>query len=118
MKGTRIGGLKLTKVVDGDTIKVNIPGVHHIFGDNIGIRINNIDAPEIRGKCDQEKELALKARERVRELLNGAQVNLKGCSRGKYFRLVCDVNGIDDVLCSEGLAVPYHGGRKSKDWCE
>jgi len=48
-------------------------------------------------------------------------VELRNLQRGKYFRIVADVyaDGINvgDQLINEGLAVPYDGGRKTKDWC-
>jgi len=48
---------------DGDTIKFNLPGLHPIIGNKINIRVNGIDTPEIRGKCEQEKYSAEQARE-------------------------------------------------------
>ena len=40
---------------DGDTITFNLPGLHPIIGEKINIRVNGIDTPEIRGKCEKEK---------------------------------------------------------------
>jgi len=39
---------------DGDTIKFDLPGLHPIIGKKINIRVNGIDTPEIRGKCEGE----------------------------------------------------------------
>ena len=40
---------------------------------------------------------------------------------GKYFRivgrLVADGNDISKMLIEKQLAVPYGGGKKTKDWC-
>jgi len=47
---------------DGDTITVNINDVHPLLGDNINIRVRGIDTPEIRGKCQYEKDLAYEAK--------------------------------------------------------
>ena len=76
----------------------------------------------MRGKCQQEKDLAIKARNRVRDLLSQAHsIILKDVERGKYFRLVASVEAdgqdVSDLLIQEGLAVPYDGGTKTKDWC-
>ena len=108
---------------DGDTCRFDIPNVHPFFGENIPIRIAGIDTPEKRGKCDQEKDLAIKARDLVRERLQAAQsIVLKDVKRGKYFRIVArviaDGEDISDLLFQEGLAVAYDGGTKTKDWCE
>ena len=47
---------------DGDTCAFNIL-LPAIFGTDIGVRLSGIDAPEILGKCDKEKQLALMARD-------------------------------------------------------
>jgi hypothetical protein len=39
---------------------------------NMSVRVAGIDTPEIRGHCDAEKQLAIKARDRVLALLAGA----------------------------------------------
>ncbi len=48
---------------DGDTCRFDIPKPHPFFGENIPVRIAGIDTPERQGKCDQEKQLAVKARD-------------------------------------------------------
>ena len=40
---------------DGDTITFNLPGLHPIISEKISIRVNGIDTPEIKGKCEKEK---------------------------------------------------------------
>lgn len=47
-----------------------------------------------------------------------AHITLKETGRDKYFRIVARVvaDGVD-VLLKEGLAVPYGGGKKIKEWC-
>ena len=49
---------KVISVYDGDTFRVNIDSLPPIVGKNIAIRVNGIDTPEIRGKCQYEKNLA------------------------------------------------------------
>ena len=46
-------------------ITFNLPGLHPIIGEKINIRVNGIDTPEIRGKCDQEKYNAKQAKAMV-----------------------------------------------------
>lgn len=50
------GNLTVTEVrsiFDGDTFKVHISGLHPIIGQSISIRVNGVDTPEMRGKCDK-----------------------------------------------------------------
>ena len=88
----------------------------------MSIRILGIDTPEIRGKCAEEKELALKARIFANRAFRSAnKIEFKNLQWGKYGgRLLSDVY-LDDKLYSkmiidEGLARPYDGKTK-KGWC-
>ena len=81
---------------DGDTITFNLPNLHPIIGKKIAIRVNGIDTPEIRGKCDKEKYDAEQAKGMVEEFLKDAErIDLKNMERGKYFRIVADVYADD-----------------------
>lgn len=86
------------------------------------VRLDRVDTPEIRGKCQLEKDLAIKARDRSIEL-TGDGVILRNIRSGKYAkRVVADVylpngQGLADVLISEGLGRPYDGGKR-ESWCE
>ena len=113
---------RIISVYDGDTFRVDIDALPEIVGKNIAIRILGIDTPEIQGKCEQEKLLAIKARDLARDYLNNAKsIDLKNLSRGKYFRLLADVyvdgSNLADALLEKGLAVKYSGKKKSS-WCE
>ena len=108
---------------DGDTITFNLPGLHPIIGEKISIRVNGIDTPEIRGKCEKEKYDAKQAKEMVSDILKEAeQITLKNMERGKYFRIAADVivdgENLADMLIEAGMAVRYDGGKKNKKWCE
>ena len=114
---------EVTSIYDGDTFRANIAGWPDIIGERIPIRIKGIDTPELRGKCQQEKILARKAKQITVEMLRNAKViELRNMHRGKYFRIVADVyaNGknVAKELVNRGLAVLYDGGRKNKDWCK
>ena len=83
---------KVISVYDGDTFRVNIDSLPPIVGKNIPIRVNGVDTPEIRGKCQYEKDLALEARDFVRvKLSNAKEIKLTNLQRGKYFRVVANV---------------------------
>lgn len=110
------------KNYDGDTITVNLDCNQPLFCQNMSIRLNGVDTPEIRGKCKKEKLLAKKAKYYVRQKIKKSDLKLKNCKKGKYFRLVCDVyyNNISlaKKLIEQNLAVRYDGGKKNKNWCK
>ena len=94
-----------------------------IISEKISIRVNGIDTPEIRGKCEKEKYDAQQAKEMVADILKDAeQITLKNMERGKYFRIAADVivdeENLADMLIEAGIAVRYDGGKKMKNWCE
>jgi len=112
---------KVISVYDGDTFRVNINSLPPIVGKNIPIRVNGVDTPEIRGKCEYEKNLALKARDFVRvKLANAKEIKLTNLQRGKYFRVVANVvvDGVslERELLDNELAYEYSGGKKLS-WC-
>ena len=112
---------KVISVYDGDTFRVDIDSLPPIVGKNIPIRLNGVDTPEIRGKCQYEKDLALIARDFVRnKLANAKEIKLTKLQRGKYFRVVADVMidgvSLDKELLENKLAYKYTGGKKSS-WC-
>ncbi len=67
---------------DGDTIRFNLPGLHPIIGEKISIRVNGIDTPETKGKCEKEKCHAKQAQQMVVDFLKDAElINLKNMER-------------------------------------
>jgi len=112
---------KVISVYDGDTIRVNIDSFPDIIGENIRIRLKGIDAPEIKGKCQKEIDLAIMARDYLRNAINQSiKIELRNIERGKYFRIVGElyINGenISNNLIKRKLAYHYNGGKK-RSWC-
>ena len=112
---------RVISVYDGDTFRVDIDSLPPIVGKNIPIRLNGVDTPEIRGKCEYEKDLAIKARDFVRnKLANAKEIKLNNLQRGKYFRVVANVlvDGVslEQELLDNEFAYKYTGGKKSS-WC-
>jgi len=112
---------KVINVYDGDTFRVDINSLPPIVGKNIPIRVNGVDTPEIRGKCQYERNLALEARDFVRDKLSNAkEIKLTNLQRGKYFRVVANVlvDGVslEQELLDNKLAYRYGGGKKLS-WC-
>jgi micrococcal nuclease len=113
---------EVTSIYDADTFRANIPGWPSVVGKRISIRVNGVDAPEIRGKCAREKAGARAAKQHTVAMLRGARsIELRNIRRGKYFRLLADVytdgKNLAQSLIQAGLARPYHGGRR-KGWCD
>ena len=116
----RYGNVEVSRVLrvyDGDTFYCDIKQWPAIVGYNIGVRINGIDTPEIRGSSASVMDLALQARLLVvNELANARSVQLWNVKRGKYFRLVADVyvdkRNLARILLNAGLAKRYDGGKR------
>lgn len=95
-------------VVDGDTAWIGREKV----------RIADIDAPEIEGKCDYERDLAQRAKRRLLDLLNGGfEIKRTGTDRyGRTLAIITNRRGsIGDQLVREGLARTWSGRREP--WC-
>ncbi|MES1930037.1 nuclease [Salinisphaera dokdonensis CL-ES53] len=112
---------RVTSIYDGDTFRVDIAGWPRIIGERVPIRLRGADTPEMRGKCQAEKELARKAKQfTVAALRNASTIELRDMERGKYFRIVADVEvdarDLGEELIAAGLAHPYDGGARV-GWC-
>ena len=119
--------VKVLKVVDGDTVDVDIDLGFGIVLTDERVRIMGIDTPESRTSDKVEKVFGLASKNRLKELLSDeailhTQVNKDGEDmKGKFGRIlgdfVCIKDGqtkmVTEVLIEEGHAVPYHG--QSKD---
>ena len=122
---TQYGSVIVTKVIsvyDGDTFRVDIDSLSPIVGRNIPVRLEGVDTPEINGKCQYEKDLAIEARDFVRNKLSKAkEIKLNEIQRGKYFRVVAKVfiDGVslEKELLDKDLAYKYKGGKKI-NWCK
>jgi len=100
---------KLLRIVDGDTIDVDIDLGFSIHQKN-RIRLSGIDTPEIRTRDTVEKKRGFAAKNRLAELLpEEFIIRTKYDNRGKYGRvlgtlIVDDVN-INELLVLEGHAI-------------
>lgn len=116
-----IANLTIVDIYDGDTFFITIPDCDPLLCEKLGVRVRGIDTPEIRGKCEKEKQLARQAKLATEQFLHGGLVELKRVERGKYYRLVADVEVdgglLSDHLINLGLARPYDGGHRA-GWCD
>ena len=113
---------KLVRVVDGDTIDVNIDLGFSVWH-KARVRMLGIDTPESRTRNLEEKALGLASKARLKEILKGRQISIE-CNKekGKFGRVLATVWAVDkgtgesiDVntrLIEEGHARPYYGGKK------
>lgn len=129
---------RVVSVHDGDSLKVVIPVLERFFKFNV--RLNRIDTCEITSKNKTNKEAAIKARNRVVELVTcTAELPLSITQRqieamleanvrlivihclemDKYGRVLAEVytdetcaKSVSDVLMEEGLAFAYDGKKK------
>lgn len=132
-------------VLDGDTVEVRFAegpcGRLPCIGQEVAIRILNIDAPEAHrcrssslarsggrncAACDAEHDLGQQALTFTRDLVKGRAARTLNVRPDKYHgRVVADLEVLKDggwisvgaELVRSGLAVPYNGRTKLKTWC-
>lgn len=99
---------RITCVVDGDTVWIN----------REKIRLLDIDAPEMDGKCAAERALAVRSRDRLVVLLRGREVRIAREGLDRYGRTLARVGpkgeSVGEQLVREGLARRW-GDRRG--WC-
>lgn len=120
----------VVKIVDGDTVDVDIDLGFGIIMTDERVRIMGIDTPESRTRDKVEKVFGLASKERVKGLLSGdiilkTQIARNGEDmKGKYGRILGDFiverfedgkqEMLTDILVEEGHAVAYFGGSKEE----
>ena len=119
-----ISGGVVIKVYDGDTITIasKLPYKKSPLY-RFSVRLNRIDAPEIKGVSKKETQMAIISRDKLAEKCLGKKVTLTEIKREKYGRVLADVycDGLflNEWMITEKLAVKYDGGTKAKiNWPE
>lgn len=113
--------IKVTRVVDGDTIDAEID-----LGFNLKlnkrIRLYGINTPETRTRDKEEKKRGLAAKKFLQQIVDEQQgvLFLKSLDQGKFGRCIgvlfeqdFDDQSINEVLVQEGHAVEYFGGKRN-----
>ena len=117
----------IVRVIDGDTVDVDIDLGFSVWLRNQRVRLQGIDTPESRTKDLAEKSHGLAAKSRLTELLpvgskfqiataissNDSEMHEKFGRILGNFMLPSTSKTVSEVLISEGYAVPYSG--QSKD---
>lgn len=114
---------KVIRVIDGDTVDVDIDLGFQVWIRGERVRIMGIDTPESRTSDKTEKVFGLASKARLKELLHGEVILKTEVSKagedmkGKFGRILGDFILEDgrratEVLIEEGHAVLYHGQNK------
>ena len=115
---------KIVKVVDGDTVDVDLDLGFGVWLRDERVRIMGIDTPESRTSDPVEKIFGLAAKHRLNSLLGDEAILLSQVAKngenmkGKFGRILGDFKTIygetvTKVLIAEGHAVVYDGGDKA-----
>lgn len=113
--------IKVTRVVDGDTIDAEID-LGFDLKLNKRIRLYGINTPETRTRDDEEKKRGLAAKKFLQQIVDEQEgiLFLKSLDQGKFGRCIgvlferdFDDQSINDVLVQEGHAVEYFGGKRN-----
>jgi len=114
----------VVKIIDGDTVDVDIDLGFGIWMHKERIRLLGIDTPESRTRDKEEKKYGLAAKKYLTEMLNdegGIVLKTKKDAEGKFGRILGELwrttdnadKSINQYLVDEHHAVQYYG--QSKD---
>ena len=113
---------ELVKVIDGDTIDIDIDLGFGVWMKNQRIRMYGIDTPESRTRDLEEKKYGLAAKAFLTEMLDDSHLILKTHKdeRGKFGRILGEVwrttnfadQSINDYMIEKHHAVAYYGQSK------
>jgi micrococcal nuclease len=110
----------IVRVVDGDTVDVDIDLGFDTWRRGERIRLYGVDTPECRSRSATEKKAGLLAKGFVIQALHeGGTYKLTTKEKGKFGRYLgtIKIDGeltINAALISEHLAVPYSGQNKKE----
>ena len=110
-------------VLDGDTIKVEIPSVHPILT-RMSIRVYGVQAPEVHSKDACELKRGFEAKAFVQnELKDAKRIDIVNLKWGKFAgRILGDViydgKNLREALTANNLVIEYYGKKKPEvNWC-
>ena len=116
---------KVTKIIDGDTIDVDIHLGFDVVLTKQRIRLMGIDTPESRTRNLEEKARGLISKQyMIDKCPVGSKITLKSLDRGKFGRILGEiweadvdsttVEPLNKRMITDGFAVEYYGGSKDE----
>ena len=112
---------EVTRIVDGDTLDVDIDLGFSTKLTKQRIRMLGIDTPESRTRDLEEKSRGLLSKKFLMNLCPvGSKIKLVSHGKGKFGRILGEifihqgVLSINKHMCNEGYAVEYYGGNKDE----
>ena len=112
--------VKVVKVIDGDTIDVDVDLGFSVILAKQRVRLHGIDTPESRTRDKEEKVRGLLSKAFLLDMCPvGSTIRLQSHGKGKFGRILGEIYEVDDDLvsinkkmCNEAYAVPYFGQSK------
>jgi len=118
--------VKILRVIDGDTVDVDIDLGFGVWLHKERVRMMGIDTPESRTRDLEEKKFGLLSKEYVKSFLrvgeNAKMVCKSYDAKGKFGRILGDFSVYDaktdsernltDMMISDGYGVKYEGQNK------
>jgi micrococcal nuclease len=113
----------VVKIIDGDTIDVNIHLGFNVILYKQRIRLMGIDTPESRTRNLEEKKRGLISKQYVVDKCPvGSRIVIESLDRGKFGRILGNIwetgheahpdTSINKRMIADGFAVEYFGGNK------
>ena len=122
---------KVLRVVDGDTVDVDIDLGFGVWLHRERVRVMGIDTPESRTRDKVEKKFGLAAKSHVKDMLPIGSIQILKSevdksgedAKGKFGRILGDflldqddgsIKRLTEIMIEDGHAVPYFGGSKEE----
>lgn len=117
---------KILRVVDGDTVDIDIDLGFGVWMHKERVRMMGIDTPESRTRDKVEKMFGLASKAKLKELLPIGSIQVLKTEidrsgedkKGKFGRIlgdfIIDEKRATDILIESGHAVAYFGGSKEE----
>ncbi len=112
---------EVLRVLDGDTFEARVhlwPGLDI----TTKVRLRGIDAPELKGRCTEERSKAETARDALKTILDQGDVAIARVALDKYGgRVIADASthatpDVSAALLNIGMVRRYAGARR-ETWC-
>jgi len=111
--------VEITKVVDGDTVDVDVDLGFGMVYKKQRVRLMGIDTPESRTRDLEEKFYGKESKKYLESMLKDMKIELVSHDKGKFGRILGELfiegdyeKSINQLLIDNFHAVPYYGDSK------